>query len=56
MHISTDESLSWKTDEEGIFLTGGRSNKMTSEIKDEIETNIINPLESCYGSWRLGNQ
>ena len=37
MHIFMDESLSWKTDEQGIFLTWGRGSKMTSETNVEIE-------------------
>ena len=45
MHIFTDESLSWKTDEQGIFLTGARGSKMTSETKVEIE--------KCYKTLRI---
>ena len=37
MYIFTDESLSWKTDEQGIFLTGARGSKLTSETNVEIE-------------------
>ena len=37
MHIFTDESVSWKTDEQGIFLTEGRGSKMISVTKAEIE-------------------
>ena len=40
----TDESLSWKTDEQEILLTGGRGSKMNSETKIEIEKNNIKPL------------
>ena len=37
MHILTDESLAWKTNEQGILLTGARGSKMNSETKVEIE-------------------
>ena len=56
MHILMDGSLSCKTDEQGILLTQGRGSKMSSETKVEIEKNNMKHLESCYGSWRLGNQ